>query len=74
MYALKRLGLLKDARRIAEKYIKTFDYNFTETGKIWGKYDATTGKVGQSFEYETPEMRGWSAGVYVYFDEELKKI
>ena len=27
-----------------------------------------------SKEYDTPEMMGWTAGVYVYFDEELKNI
>ena len=71
--ALKRLGLFGDAERIAEKYIKTVDDNFLKTGRIWEKYDAVTGDIGQSFEYDTPEMMGWTAGVYVYFCEELKK-
>ena len=70
--ALKRLGLYADARRVAEKYIRTLDANFVKTGKIWEKYDAVTGGIGQSAEYSTPEMLGWTAGVYVYFDEELK--
>ena len=71
--ALKRLGLIEDAKRIAGKYIATVDDNFKKTGRLWEKYDATTGGIGQSFEYDTPEMMGWTAGVYVYFDEELKR-
>ncbi|MBP5466401.1 MAG: hypothetical protein J6Y43_02420 [Clostridia bacterium] len=72
--ALKRLGLFDDAKRIAGKYINTVDNNFIKTGRLWEKYDAITGGIGQSFEYDTPEMMGWTAGVYVYFEEELKKI
>lgn len=71
--ALKRLGLKTDAERIAKKYMTTIDDNFIKTGRLWEKYDATTGGIGQSFEYDTPEMMGWTAGVYVYFDEELKR-
>ena len=71
--ALKRLGLIEDAKRIAGKYVATVDDNFKKTGRLWEKYDATTGGIGQSFEYDTPEMMGWTAGVYVYFDEELKR-
>ena len=70
--ALKELGLENDAKRIANKYIKTVDNNFIKTGKLWEKYDAVNGEVGQSTEYETPEMMGWTAGVYVYFCNELK--
>ena len=72
--ALKRLGLYDDAKRIAEKYNRAVDNNFMKTGRLWEKYDAVTGEIGQSAEYDTPEMMGWTAGVYVYFDEELKEI
>ena len=70
--ALKELGLVEDAKRIANKYIKVVDDNFIKTGKLWEKYDAVSGGIGQSTEYETPEMMGWTAGVYVYFCDELK--
>lgn len=69
--ALKTLGLYEDARRIAKKYNDTVDANFVKTGRLWEKYDAVSGDIGQSAEYDTPEMMGWTAGVYVYFDEEL---
>ncbi len=70
---LKRIGLIEDAKRIAEKYNKAVLSNFIKTGKIWEKYDAVTGKVAQTLqEYGTPEMIGWSAAVYRYFEEEFK--
>ena len=72
--ALRRLGLHEDAARIAKKYMRAMDENFVKTGRLWEKYDAVTGGIGQSAEYDTPEMMGWTAGVYVYFDEELKEM
>ena len=72
--ALKRLRLFDDTKRIAEKYIRTVEANFSATGKLWEKYDAVNGGVGQSNEYETPEMMGWTAGVYVRLCEELKTL
>ena len=72
--ALKRLGLCEDAERIAKKYMRAMDENFIKTGKLWEKYDAVTGGIGESAEYDTPEMMGWTAGVYVYLCEELKRL
>jgi alpha,alpha-trehalase len=72
--AFKTLGMYEDAKRIATKYNTVVDENFVKTGRIWEKYDAVTGGIGYSNEYETPEMMGWTAGVYVYFEEELKKL
>ena len=72
--AFKALGMYEDAKRIAMKYNTVVDENFVKTGRIWEKYDAVTGGIGYSNEYETPEMMGWTAGVYVYFEEELKKL
>lgn len=68
---LKKVGLADAAARIAEKYISAVDDNFIKTGILWEKYDAVTGGVGYSGEYETPEMLGWTAGVYRFFAEEL---
>ena len=72
--ALKTLGLTNDAKRIAQKYMGTIDKDFEKTGRLWEKYDAVRGGMGVSSEYDTPEMMGWTAGVYVYFDEELKRL
>lgn len=70
---LKRVGLLADAERIAKKYIATVDTCFEQTGSLWEKYDAKKGIVSVTNEYETPEMMGWTAGVYRFLEEEIKK-
>lgn len=72
--ALKNVGLIEDAKRIARKYIGTIDEDFAKTGRLWEKYDAVRGGMGVSNEYATPEMMGWTAGVYVYLCEELKRL
>ena len=72
--ALKELGMIDDAKRIAKKYVGTIDEDFAKTGRLWEKYDAVRGGIGVSTEYDTPEMMGWTAGVYVYFCEELKRL
>lgn len=72
--ALKNTGLIDEAKRIAEKYVKNVGDCFEKTGRLWEKYNAVDGGIGQSAEYETPEMMGWTAGVYVYFSEELKRL
>ncbi len=64
--ALLNYGYKDDALRIAKKYVKLIDKTFIETGKLWEKYNAVTGEVSVTSEYETPEMMGWSAGVYLY--------
>jgi neutral trehalase len=32
---------------------------------LWEKYDTLTGAVSVAKEYESPEMLGWTAGVYL---------
>ena len=46
--------------------------NFEKTGVIWEKYDGRDGSIAVTNEYETPEMLGWSAGVYRFFVEDMK--
>lgn len=53
------------ARRIAEKYIRILDDIFEKTGALYEKYDVVTGKIGIGEEYGTPEMLGWTAGIYL---------
>ena len=72
LIALERLGLHEDWKRIAEKYLRNIENNFQKTGQLWEKYDAVNGGIGQCTEYDTPEMMGWTAGVYVYCCEKLK--
>ena len=65
--AAERLGLKEEAKRLAEKYLKVTDNIFEKTERLWEKYNAETGNLDVSSEYGTPEMLGWSAGVYVAF-------
>ena len=69
--ALNNVGLHEDAERIAKKYLVDVNINFEKTGIIWEKYDGRNGEIAVTCEYETPEMLGWSAGVYRVFAEEL---
>ncbi len=67
--AAEMLGLKETAVRLSEKYISTTERLFEKTGGLWEKYNAITGDLGVSSEYGTPEMLGWSAGVYVALKE-----
>lgn len=64
---LKAVGLIDDAKRIAEKYCKTVETVFEKTGMLWEKYDASKAEVAFTTEYETVPMMGWTAGMYKYF-------
>lgn len=70
---LENYGYLKEAVRIAEKFIRLTDENFEKTGNLWEKYNVVTGKVSVTKEYATPPMMGWTAGIYMYFSDFLKK-
>ena len=69
---LKNIGLDADAKRIAAKYVNVARNIFDETGRLWEKYDALTGKIAVTSEYETMPMMGWTAAVYRYFTENEK--
>lgn len=69
---LKNVGLNADAKRIAEKYVNVVRNIFDETGRLWEKYDALTGKIAVTSEYETMPMMGWTAAVYRLFVENEK--
>lgn len=66
---LQNVGLTEDAERIAKKYMNTVERCFEQTGALWEKYDAKNGIVSVTKEYETPEMMGWTAGVYRFLQE-----
>lgn len=67
VHGLLRYGYREQALRIAEKYKHLVEKVFETTGKLWEKYDVTTGSVSHNKEYETPAMMGWTAGVYIDF-------
>ena len=70
--AALRVGLVADAERLAKKYCRSVETLFAQTGDLWEKYDAVTGKLDQKSEYGTPTMLGWTAGVYVVFHRLLR--
>lgn len=57
-------GYSAAAARLAHKYIALIEKNYEETGKLWEKYNALDGNTQSANEYATPEMMGWTAGVY----------
>ena len=66
-----RYGYDEDAARIAGKYIDATLSLYRSTGKLWEKYDCTDASMPLDKEYDTPEMMGWTAGVFVCMDEYL---
>lgn len=62
---LKNCNLSGVAEELKNKYLYTVEKVFIKTGKLFEKYDALTGDTGVSAEYDTPEMLGWTAGVYL---------
>ena len=61
---LRRYGYAEEAERIAKKYIALLEKNFAAHGKLFEKYNGVTGNIDAVSEYGTPEMLGWTAGVY----------
>ncbi len=63
--SLQNCGMHDEAKRVAQKYLKTVEKVFERTGKLWEKYNALSGDIDVVSEYGTPEMMGWTAGVYM---------
>lgn len=61
---LRHYGYEKEAERIAKKYTTLIEKNFDAHGKLFEKYNGLTGDIDAISEYGTPEMLGWTAGVY----------
>ena len=57
-------GRLADSKRIARKYIALVERCYEQTGHLWEKYNVRNGNHEAVDEYGTPQMLGWSAGVY----------
>ena len=69
----KKLSLDEEVERIAKKYVIATDALFEKTGKLWEKYNAENGELDHASEYGTPDMLGWTAGVYVVCKQYLKE-
>ena len=55
------------ANEIVQKFLSVVADTFEVQGKLYEKYDALVGGKALVNEYGTPEMLGWTAGVYQYF-------
>lgn len=64
---LRRYGFNTEAERIAKKCVALIEKNFAAHGKLFEKYNGLTGDIDAISEYGTPEMLGWTAGVYMRF-------
>ena len=62
---LLQVGREADAKRIAQKYVRAVEQTFAKTGKLFEKYNLLEGSADAVSEYGTPEMMGWTAGVYL---------
>ncbi len=67
-----RLNNSKTAKDIALKWLNTVSQEFEKSGKLYEKYDAVVGGKATVNEYGTPEMLGWTAGVFNYFVDAIK--
>lgn len=69
---LQRYGYEAEARRLAEKYVRTCARNLEHTGKLWEKYNALTGGIDVADEYKMPQLMGWTAGCFLHAAEVLE--
>lgn len=72
---LDRYGYRTEAARIAQKYITLVDKVFSETEKLWEKYNVMNGSndVEDEAQGGMPPMMGWTAGAYLYAQSYLKE-
>ena len=66
-------GYDTDAKRIAQKFVRTVERCFAQTGHLWEKYNMLDGSVNVQNEYDMPPMLGWTFGVYETFLKLLAK-
>ena len=69
--AMKRYGFEAEAAAVAERFVTLVERNFEKTGNFWEKYNGLTGAVAAD-EYDAPPMMGWTAGVYIALERELR--
>ncbi len=63
--SLRHYGYEKERKRVAKKYTALIEKNFSAHRKLFEKYNGATGDIDAVSEYGTPEMLGWTAGVYL---------
>ena len=68
--AHKNVGLNEQAKTIALNFLNNVADEFSKSGKLYEKYDAIVGGKAVVDEYGTPEMLGWTAGVFQVLNNE----
>lgn len=66
---LSNYGYNQEANRLRDKYLDLVTRNFKTTGNLWEKYNIEDGTSNALNEYEMPAFLGWTAGVFIYFDQ-----
>ncbi|MBQ8658225.1 MAG: hypothetical protein IJ506_03740 [Clostridia bacterium] len=66
---LDKIGRKEDGERVAKKYVDCLERVYETTGSLWEKYDAFIGDVSVTAEYKTPQMLGWTAGIYLFIKD-----
>ena len=62
-----RVGNTETAEKIRKNFLSVVADCFVKEKKLYEKYDAVSGGKATVDEYGTPEMLGWTAGVFQYF-------
>ena len=64
-----------EAYRLAHTYIDGQNRIFAQTHNLWEKYNVVEGSthVTSEGEYDMPPMMGWTAGVYLYALQYVKR-
>ena len=78
---IKKYGYDVEAKRVANKFLDVVAKNYLSPvpsdgrslNKTYEKYNGSNGQIFNG-EYPSAEMMGWTAGVYVYFNNEIKKV
>ena len=66
---LSNYGYNQEANRLRDKYLDLVIRNFNVTGNLWEKDNIEDGTSNALNEYEMPAFLGWTAGVFIYFDQ-----
>ncbi|WP_279170053.1 trehalase family glycosidase [Prevotella denticola] len=72
---LENYGMTTEAYRLAHTYVDGQNRIFAQTHNLWEKYNVVEGstRVTSEGEYNMPPMMGWTAGVYLYALQYVKR-
>ncbi len=70
---LLNYGFKKDAKRIADKWLKMNKKVYEKTGVFWEKYNVVTMDKGKDGRYPTQKGFGWTDGIFIKLLDEFYK-